>query len=216
MSVEQAIEHIKRIINSLDGVKYINFDDDNLADNPEWFEDFLFKYHKEINLPYVMNIRAVDISNDTALILKLTGCHEVQIGVECGDENVRKEILKKNVSNDDIINAFNLCRGYKLRTLAYIMHGIPFTTGNQAEQTANLIRKLKPTLIRDTYFYPFVGTMIYRKCLEANLHQVDAGNNYFNLSCFTGDSFEKESFRKLIADDYKIYDHNHNYLELVS
>ena len=213
MSVEKAIQHISSIVRSLKGVKYINLDDDNLATDKFWLGEFLNMYKVAINIPYVINIRAVDLTDEVANLLQDTGCHEVQIGVECGNETTRRIILNKKISNETLCRAFDNCNRRGIRSLAYIMHGLPFTNGASVIETANLIKRLKPTLVRDTYLYPFEGTAIRNTCIKAGCQISGYNDNYYDVSCFTGEDSEKQRFRRELEGHYKVCERNNNYLE---
>jgi radical SAM superfamily enzyme YgiQ (UPF0313 family) len=215
MSVDKAIGHIGHIVNSLEGVKVVNFDDDNLANDKAWLESFLTRFKARINLPYVINVRATDIDDSLTGLLKRTGCHEVQIGVECGDELIRYDVLNKHISDAAIINAFDRCHRAGLRTLAYIMHGIPFTFGDIAEGSAKLIRRIRPTLIRDTYFYPWRGSRLYNQLTTNGREIVNPELNYFDASFLSGEDGEKQRFRNLLSDMYRPCKRNEKYLEIM-
>lgn len=214
MSVDHAIDHINSLVKHLKGVKYINFDDDNLVVGNKWITEFLPKYKATIGLPYVINVRACDMTDDIARLLHDTGCYEVQTGVECGDEVTRSTILNKGMTNEAIGNSFDLCHKYNLRTLAYVMHGIPMTNGTSPYSTATLIRRLKPTLIRDTYLYPFEGTPIRKLCESNDIAIRKYDDDIFSTSCIDGHDGEKELFRRAISDIYQECQRNKNYLEL--
>jgi len=49
----------------------------------------------------------------------------IRIGVECGDERFRRQILKKDISNDDLIEAARLFRKYGIEFVTYNMVGLP-------------------------------------------------------------------------------------------
>ena len=93
------------------------------------------------------------------------------------------------------------------------MHGLPYTNGASAIETARLVKRLKPTLIRDTYLYPFEGTAIRQTCIDAGYCIGSYADNYYDISCFTRDDKEKRLFRRELEDMYKVCDRNHNYLE---
>ena len=78
---------------------YLNIDDDTFTKNKMWLKDFLERYIKEINIPFNCNARPETVSIEVMKLLKESGCNIVSIGVESGNEELRKNILKRKITN---------------------------------------------------------------------------------------------------------------------
>ncbi len=217
MSPDRAINHLLGLIQNLEGVKIINFDDDNLLTNSEWMIKFLHLYSKKIYGPFhigfIVNSRPNHLDEILVRSLVSSGCYELQISVETGNEDARNKILGKGFSNNVLKGAFGTCNRQGLRTLAYVMHGIPFTNSHHCKETVELILRLNPVLVRDTYCFPFEGSGLRKLCDEKGVRIKVPDNGYFNEPSIEGHDGEKEKFRELVSGQYKTCERNTNYLE---
>ena len=50
----------------------------------------------------------------------------IVMGVESGSPKLRKKVLERHMSNQAIIDAFDLCHEYGLHTSAFLMFGMPY------------------------------------------------------------------------------------------
>ncbi len=85
----------------------------------------------------------------------------INIGLESGSERVRKQILRRNYSNHDIINAVRLAREYGLKILLYNLMGIPGETFSDFKETIKINRICLPDNIFISIFFPYPGTDLY-------------------------------------------------------
>ena len=102
-------------------------------------------------------------------MLKDAGCFRVFFGVESGNEKVRSEIMGRKMSNDEIINAFDLCHQCGLETLAVNIIGVPGESEKEILDTVKLNRRLLPTVSGVNIFYPYAGTELGDKCFKEKL-----------------------------------------------
>ncbi|CAG1003952.1 anaerobic magnesium-protoporphyrin IX monomethyl ester cyclase [Methanosarcinales archaeon] len=168
LSPQRAIEGIES-----DASKYkfkeIIFDDDTINLNEEWFLEFFALYKKEFTYPFICNMRP-DIVNPVAIkLLKDAGVKGIWIGVEHGNEEFRRTVLKRNIKNEEIINAFNLIAKNNIKCYAQIMVGLPFENKELFLDTVKLCRKLP---IRSTnsisIFNPYPSTELGKICEQNN------------------------------------------------
>jgi len=102
---------ILKATNILDYLKkpeYIYFTADSfLAIADEKFYSFVEMY-KEFRLPFWIQTRAETITKERAELLKEINCHRVSIGIEHGNEEFRRRVIGRKVSNKKIVEAFQL------------------------------------------------------------------------------------------------------------
>ena len=154
-------------------VKFFNTDDDLLVMDKKWIRKFTELYTERIFKPfgikYLINARATSLNEEIVKMLASSGCHEVRVGVETGNEKLRNGLLDKKTSNKALINAFKTLRKYELRSMAFCMIGIPGESWGTFYDTVDMIIKLQPTLIRMTFLFPYKHTKIYDYCLDHDL-----------------------------------------------
>ena len=150
-------------------IKFVWILDDIFGLNNKWREEFCEKYKSRIKKKFMILIR-VEMATDSLFdMLKDAGCFKVFFGVESGNEKVRGEIMGRRMPNDEIINAFDLCRQRGLETLAANIIGTPGESEKEILDTVKLNRRLRPTDSGVNIFYPYMGTELGDKCFKEGL-----------------------------------------------
>lgn len=141
-------------------------DDDFLHMSPQDLDWFESAWNTRIQLPYWINTRPERISQESVRRLLNTGCCGVGIGIESGDEWVRKNILKRSVSNERLKDAFKLLKESRIRTTANNMIGFPGEFEEHIYKTIELVRAIEPDSCDVSYVAPYIGTDIHRVSRE--------------------------------------------------
>jgi anaerobic magnesium-protoporphyrin IX monomethyl ester cyclase len=140
---------------------------------------FLIMYADRINLPFTMQCSANTLFNEYILtLLRKAGCCAISVGVESGSSRIRNDVIKKPMSDDMLVKAFNLCRKYELRVTANYMVGLPTETEDDVRDTMKLNRLINPPSIAVTYFTPFMGTELYDVCVKEGYYKPFQENVY--------------------------------------
>jgi len=171
-SPENAVSELETLAAKY-SVKFFNIDDDLLTADKKWMREFTDKYEKRIFKPYgikyVISARATTIDDGLAQMLSFSGCREVRIGFETGNEKLRNELLFKKVSDAALVKACRTLDKYGIMSVVYIMMGVPGESWDTFYETVDMTIQLKPKLIRMTFLYPYVHTKIYDMCKELGL-----------------------------------------------
>jgi len=147
-------------------VEYIYFLSDTLlCYTDEEFNEFC-KMYKKYSLPFWCQNRPEMINYERVKKLKEIGCHRMSIGVEHGNEEFRKNILKKPIKNEKIIEAFETLDKVAIPVSINNIIGFPYETRTLAFDTINLNRKLKFDTSNAYAFTPFHGTELYEICVK--------------------------------------------------
>jgi anaerobic magnesium-protoporphyrin IX monomethyl ester cyclase len=143
-------------------IRTLNFQDDVFTLDRGWTLQFSQAYGAEFSFPFWINTRVERILDEQLVAaLAHAGCRGVRIGIESGNEDLRTEILKRRMSNDEIRHAFALARKYGLDVYTCNMLGIPGETADMVEETIALNRELEPTDLQFSVFYPYPMTELY-------------------------------------------------------
>jgi radical SAM superfamily enzyme YgiQ (UPF0313 family) len=179
-SVDSLIGEIKDVLEHYPFIHTVHFHDDILFLKRKWSEEFAEKYRKEVNLPFMCNVRA-DLTNDAVVkLLKKAGCTFVKIGLESGNEEIRSKVLNRHMSNEQIKKAFALCKKAGLITLSYNMVGIPYETPGAILDTIKLNASVSTNFMNVTIYQPYKGTRLGELCREKGLVESrDLGSTYF-------------------------------------
>ncbi|MBM3335449.1 radical SAM protein [Candidatus Sumerlaeota bacterium] len=133
--------------------------------------------------PWDVEMRAKPADREVLELMKEAGCKRLLIGVETGNEEIRKNI-GKGVSNEDIREMFALAAAIKMPTFPFLITGLPGETDQTVAETIEFVRGLKPFYkpgVAPPQLYP--GTVLY----------------------------EISKKRGLISDEYWLYRHPKNW-----
>lgn len=165
-----AIGYLKALRDAYPQMHYVNFMDDILHPDEGWLEEFLPMYKREIRLPFVAQHRPGLLTERATSLLRDAGCYELHFGLESGNQEMRRKVLKRgNITDNQIIEAFRLCKKYDIATGAYNMIGLPFETMSMALETIKLNALVAPNLVWNPIFTPYPRTELHRVAAEAGL-----------------------------------------------
>jgi len=190
-SVDYINEEITRVKSKyrLDCVKF--YDDIFAYRVDDWLEEFVQKYKREISLPFHCLTRADLMTEDMAKLLKEAGCHSISMSIEAGNAHFRNEMLHRNMSDEQILNAFHLCHKHGIRTFSNNILGLPYATIENEIETIDLNIKAKVSYVEFPIFHPYPRTELGDYCIEEEIFQPEYSGlhmSYMNkspLSCFT-------------------------------
>lgn len=146
----------------------VNFDDDTFTFFNDWLSEFCRKYKERIGMPFRCNARPENTSLENMKLLKEAGCEYVSIGIESGDERIRKQVLRRNISNSTIKEAFRNAKKAGLKVRSFNMVGLPYDTHSSLIKTIWLNFYVAPHQVQTTVYYPFKGTDLGDLCYKNN------------------------------------------------
>ena len=151
------------------GIKWVQFNDDTFGIDRKWLKEFLTEYKEKVGIPFLCNVRANLVDDEMIRELKEAGVDRIDFGVEVGNEKFRKEILNRNITNEQMINAAKHMKKYRIRFHTANIVGFPMETLEQAFETVKLNQEIKPNKSDCAVLQPFPGTDIYEYAKRNNL-----------------------------------------------
>jgi anaerobic magnesium-protoporphyrin IX monomethyl ester cyclase len=145
---------------------YISFTDDTFTLNKKWFHEFIDLYAKEVQVPFVCQLRIGTFSEEEVIKLKNAGCYYVMFGLESGDETIRKLVLNRNMSDEEIYKGMKLLKDYDIKVGTYNLIGVPGDTPWKHIKTLRMNALLDVDFTYRFVFYPFKKTHLYYLCKE--------------------------------------------------
>ncbi|MBU1164144.1 B12-binding domain-containing radical SAM protein [Patescibacteria group bacterium] len=165
-SAEYTVSHIDHVVKEYE-VKHISFEDDNFTFNPQRCENILDgiqNNHIKITWDTPNGVRA-DTLNETLLKkMKGTGCEELVIGTESGDQETLDKIINKNLKLTTIKQVAEWCKKIGIKLRSFYVIGFPGETKEKIQNTIdfafNLYKKynVTPSLMVAT---PLYGTRLH-------------------------------------------------------
>lgn len=163
-----------------DGADWINFVDDTFTWQAGWVQHLCGALvrrglHRKIGWQCLTRVDRVDRRMlDT---LKGAGCQRVELGIECGTREGLKR-LHKNVSRQQIIDAFDAAHEAGLETMALAMVNAPGEGKDGLRATWQLIRRLDPDQLQVSICTPYPGTRMYDDAKERGALRTDDWSRY--------------------------------------
>lgn len=178
-SVDSCIDEIK---DALSKYKFYTLwiMDDTFGLNKKWREEFCDKYLNEISLRFCVLLRPNVVDEELISSLKHAGCFRIMFGVESGNDYVRNQIMNRNITTEQIVHAFGLCKKYNIESCALNIIGVPGETDEMIWDTINLNRKLQPTSSGLNIFYPYKGTQLGDRSFSEGLVDLKMYSKFSN------------------------------------
>lgn len=179
------LAEIKNAISNHPEIQKIAFIDDNFLGYQD-LQNFCMRYDKEIGLPFICNVNPLSLDATKGRWLKDCGCEIIRLGVESGSERIKREILKRPISNQTIAEASQVASDLGLKTSFYNMMGLPTESREEVFETLRLNALLKPDIVKLMTFYPFKNTALYDLCARLDLidyEKKETLDNYDTFSC---------------------------------
>lgn len=158
-SAENIIEEILRVKADY-GLASVFFQDDIFILDKQWLLSFLERYRRDVAMPFTCLVRANLIDEQTVRELKESNCAGVQFGIESGNEKIRNMILRKQITNDQIINAGQLFKKHKIKFKTYNILGLPSEDMESMFDTARINMRIKTDLPWASLLMPYPKTDI--------------------------------------------------------
>lgn len=105
--------------------RLLRINDDLFTYNEDWLKAFSQRYKKEIGVPLYCFGSPSTTNERVIKYLRDASCYQLCLGVQSVNIGVRKEILHRSDTDEQIKKAINLCREYRIRCVADNIIGLP-------------------------------------------------------------------------------------------
>lgn len=166
MSVERLIAELKELKKNYE-TQFIKFYDDIfiLKDDP-WLDEFSEKYPREVGVPFHCLMRANHLTEPILLKLKKAGLKTISMSIESGNDRIRNEVLKRNMTKETMTAAFDLCHKHGIPTFSNTIFAIPGTTLKDDIESLDLNLRCRVTLGEFPLFFPYPETELARYAID--------------------------------------------------
>jgi anaerobic magnesium-protoporphyrin IX monomethyl ester cyclase len=186
-SPENILKELNLCVEAAPNKEMAHFVDDHFGNNRALYLDVLRGVSKLKNgkLKWCGAIR-IERFNKEEYVQELakTNLGLLGIAVECGDENYRKEVLKRDVKNQEIVDAAALATKYGIKFTTLNMVGLPGETFEQVLQTIDLNILIKPVYAASVVYQPYPGTVLHEYAVDHHLLDANVsdslGISYFD------------------------------------
>lgn len=192
--ISKFIDEARSAIRSFQ-IDFIYFTDESfLTMSNSRFEEFVETYKTEIGIPFFIESRVETVKQGMAQKLEAAGCAGIAMGVESGDESIRRKFLGRLMSNETVVAAFKEFEGSNVRVSANNIIGFPFETREAIFETIEVNRHINPDNTVVNSFRPYTGTPLRQLCIEKGLIQpgILAADNRDDTVYYNGHLSEAE------------------------
>lgn len=166
-SVDNVIKDIYNIKGYFKNFKKVVFADEVFAFNKNWTIEFCNKYEKHVNIPFAALFNPNVVRADTIKMLKDAGLSHARIGIQAGSEYVRKNLYKRNETNEKIIELANLFHKMGIRITFDAIVNNPYETEKDLEESLRFYLEIpKPFELNLHSLVYFPKTELTEKALK--------------------------------------------------
>jgi anaerobic magnesium-protoporphyrin IX monomethyl ester cyclase len=143
-SVGAIMEEIKQALPRGPQVRLIQFWDEVFAVGAPkgWLDEFCERYPKEIGLPFGIWLHGAVVTEQVVSKLKAAGLTSVVIGIESGSPQVRREVLGRRETNEQILQAAEILHRHGIQTGYDFILDIPWLAEENCRGTFELVMRL--------------------------------------------------------------------------
>ncbi len=142
------------------GATWFKFADDSITYMSESYLEELANGLRPLKIQFGCSIRPESVNKNKIKLLKLMGCVAASVGVESGSVKIRRNILNRYMSNEQIEEAIRGLEEVGIRVSTFNMIGLPGETRKDVFTTIKLNKKLNVDAANVYIIYPYPGTPI--------------------------------------------------------
>jgi len=168
--IDHVIGELAYVKSMMPALEKINFYDELFMPKPEWAKVFFERYKKEVGLPFYCMFYPGTCREELILMMKEAGLGGVWVGVQSGSARVRKEIFKRNYTNEAVLAQASLLAKYGISARYDFIFDNPFETPDEKIETIKLMAALpEPRSFNFFSLKYFPHTQITEMALNANI-----------------------------------------------
>jgi anaerobic magnesium-protoporphyrin IX monomethyl ester cyclase len=137
-------------------IEEIRWNRDRFGAEVMWFFDDTFNFNQKrteelcrliirdkMNIRFVAELRIDVLSYDLLALMRDAGVHYISFGVEAGSERVRRDIIHKNISNQQVFQAVDWANKLDIKATAFFIFSHPTETWAEARESLRIIDQIK-------------------------------------------------------------------------
>lgn len=165
-SIDKVIREMEYYLREYKPELFYMIDDCFLARPEKEFNEFVEKYSK-IKLPFFIITRIEYITEEKLKKLKEINCYRISVGIECGNEKFRRDVLKRYMANDKLIENFKVLAKGSIPFSVNNIIGFPDETRELIFDTISLNRQISGyDTLTVSIFTPYHGTLLRKEAIE--------------------------------------------------
>jgi radical SAM superfamily enzyme YgiQ (UPF0313 family) len=151
-----------RVVEAEFGINHFKFVDATFDRDPQMVIDFCKrKFERSNTMRWEANIHPNFVQAEEVFKwLYLSGCEQINVGVESGSPYILKDI-GKGTTISGIKKVFEWAKKYDIKTRAFFLLGMPDEDDGDLDMTIDLIDEIQPDVVGFTILAPYPGSDYY-------------------------------------------------------
>ena len=160
------------------GIRDFFFRADTFTWNKKWVMDLCKEItDRKLDIRWVCNSRVDTIDAERLVAMKAAGCHGIAFGIESGVQDMLNK-MKKGTTLEKNRAAVKLCREHGMKTLLYMIMGLPWETEADVQASVDFAVSLGGDFVEFHTAIPFPGTELYDIAQRDKLYDNENLNGY--------------------------------------
>lgn len=149
-------------------VNYISFTADTFLAMPRRYLEEFVEMYQDVGLPFWCQTRPETLNAEVVALLERAGCADLSVGLEHGDERFRREVVRRDYTNETLVDSLSTLEGSSINVKVNNITGYPLETRELAWATLMLNRRIRDITHTTNcfHFVPYRGTPLRRRAVE--------------------------------------------------
>jgi len=205
-SPANVIDEIEHLVKDY-GIEEIHFEDDNLTFDRERakliFQGIIDR-RLDITWTTPNGVAVWRLDEEMLKLMKKSGCYQINLGIESGNEQVLRRIIKKPLNLEKVRGIVKKIRELGIWAHGFFILGMPGETKQTMEDTINFATSLDLDSASFFIATPYPGTRLYDICEEQGyIQEYDTRDLRVQSSMISTDEFTSNELLKLQSLAYK-------------
>lgn len=210
-SVENILEEIEQVIQRYN-VKEIHFEDDNISLNRERMKkicEAIIERGLDITWTVPNGIFVNTLDRELLKLMRDSGCYQLNLGIESGNENIRKNVIGKHISTEKIKKVVKEGKKQGIWMHGFFIIGLPEETIREIEDTLKFSREINLDSANFFIATPYPGTELYKTAVsQGYIKDMDYEKLRTMDAILSTENFDPNKLLKLQKRAYKEFTQN--------
>lgn len=206
---ENVIEEM-RVVKQRYGVKLLRVNDDDFPYDERWLTRFAEKLTDDARIPYKCFVNPNSVNETTAHLLKVSGCEQVQMGVQSMNPSLRKA-MGRPMPEKIIARAIRCIREEGIGLFCDQIYGLPGETEDDYKAMVSFYRRTPTDFVNVYWVNYFPGTDMIQQGVDAGVLTEDQAKA-LQANPVAGDVSTVSEYHHSRGKKYKVYMEGYNYL----
>ncbi len=174
----------------------ILFHDDIFPVTTRWLEEFTPIYREEVGLPFACITHPLLVTERMAELLAKAGCRSVIMGVQTGSETIRRAMMDRHETNDEVMAAIRRLRGQGIFVTCDHILGTPGESEEDQDQAFLFYSEAGPNVVKPLPLTYLPHTAMTKRAIKDGVisqkDEDDAAHGFLNSLMFKGSGYDTQ------------------------